>query len=66
MKVKSVEPETVWSSAFQMPNVLSTKTCHKVPMGEGVIQFVMRIAASGIVASPLTVEFDMGRIGMTK
>lgn len=63
-EVVAVEPETVTGASGQHPDVAPAKTTGKTAVLPGMIEVVMDVFTTAIVADPSTVRVDMGSIRM--
>src|SRR6202166_2131338 len=61
-KIKTVEPETVGTSAPKTPDMSTANAAIKTTMFICVIEPIMRVAAASIVAYPLSVGMDVGSL----
>ena len=61
-EVKSVEPETVWPTACQSPNVTRTKAAREAPMCPRMIQVIVGIIPSAVVSYPASIGMDVRRV----
>src|ERR1700675_2356179 len=61
-KIKTVEPETVGTSAPKTPDMSTANAAIKTTMFIRVIEPIMRVAAACIVAYPLSVGMDVGSL----
>src|SRR6202020_1504329 len=62
-EVKAAEPETVWASAAEMPDVATAESAGEASVLPGMIEVVVRIVAAGVMADPLAVGVDMRGVG---
>ena len=63
-EVKAAEPETVWASAAEMPDVATAESAGEASVLPGMVEVVVRIVAAGIVANPFAVGVNVWRVGM--
>ena|ERR1700676_347398 len=63
-KIKTVEPETVGTSAPKTPDMTTANAAIKATVFICVIEPIMRVAAARIVAYPLSVGMDVGSLRM--
>jgi hypothetical protein len=61
-EVETAEPEAAWASSSQPPDVPWAEASPKMSMFPGTIEVIVRIATAGIVANPLAVLVDVGRL----
>jgi len=62
--VPAIEPEAAGGATSEMPNVSASKASCKVAVREGMVQMVVCIIATGVVANP-GLAINVRRAGMT-
>jgi hypothetical protein len=62
-EVEATEPETVWASAADMPDVATAEAAGEASVLPGMVDVVVRIVAAGVMADPLAVGVDVRGVG---
>jgi hypothetical protein len=62
-EVEAAKPEAGWAAAAQTPNMRRTKAGGEVPMLPGMVEMIVGIGGTGIVAYPV-VFIDVWGVGM--
>jgi hypothetical protein len=63
-EVEATEPETVWASAAEMPDVPTAEAAGEASVLPGMVDAVVRIVAAGVMADPLAVGVDVRGVGV--
>ena len=58
-KVEATEPETIWIPTSQPPNMAAAEAALKALMFPRMIEMVVRIVRTGVMANPLVVGVHM-------
>jgi hypothetical protein len=64
-EVEATEPETVWASAAEMPDVATAEAAGESSVLSGIVDVVVRIVAAGVMADPLAVGVDVRGVGVS-
>ena len=63
-EVEATEPETVWPSATEMPDVATAEAAGEAPVLPGIVDVVVRIVAAGVMADPFAVGVYVRGVGV--
>jgi len=64
-EIEAAEPEAAGTAASEMPNVPATESASEASVLKGMVEMIVRIVTSGVVANPFSVGMDVGRVRMT-
>jgi hypothetical protein len=64
-EVESAKPETIGSASSEPPDVTATESAGEASVFPRMIKMVVRVVAASVMADPLAIGVDMGRVGMT-
>jgi hypothetical protein len=64
-EVESAKPETIGSASGEPPDVTAAESAGEASVFPGMIKMVVRVVAASVMADPLSIGVDMGRVGMT-
>lgn len=64
-EVEATEPESVWASAAEMPDVATAEAAGEASVLPGMVDVVVRIVAAGVMADPLAVGVDVRGVGVS-
>ncbi len=64
-EIEAAEPEAVGAASGEMPDVAAAEAAGKASVLPGMIEVVVGIVGTGVVADPFAVRMDVRRVGMS-
>lgn len=65
-EVEAAEPEAIGATAAEMPDVATAEAAGEAAVFPGVVEMVMGVVATRVMADPLAVRVDVRRVGMSR
>jgi hypothetical protein len=64
VEIETAEPEAIGAAAGEMPDVAGAEAAGEVAVLPGMIEVIVNVVASGVVADPFAVGVNVRRVGM--